>query len=199
MDSKPENIVFSRNIHATLIDLSGIGGTTRKWLLPEMRSLPEPFSQCIEARKQNYIWTQGLIISAMAGATCNAMEHKVLSKVSLLATAKSPPRIPLRDTISILSSSLSALNKSEIAPVDAVRGHRNGHLDIISRTHGIIQGQLPKRTYPDRRVCLRAHYRIHLDNTTLLWYSHLLGCYYSYLHGVLFSLALSYNIYSITR
>jgi len=75
MDLKPENIVLSRNIHAILIDLSGIGGTTRKWLSPEMRSLPEPFSQGIEARKQNDIWTLGLILPAMAHATCNAMEH----------------------------------------------------------------------------------------------------------------------------
>lgn len=120
MDLKPENIVLSRNMHVILIDLSGIGGTTRKWLSPERRSLPDPLSQDIEARKQNDIWTLGQILSAMAYATCNAMEHEVLSKTLLLAVAEIPPRLPLRDALSILSSSLSALNKSKLAPVNAV-------------------------------------------------------------------------------
>jgi hypothetical protein len=53
MDLKLENIVLSREMHAILIDISGSGGTTRKWLSPEMQSIPEPLSQDIEARKQN--------------------------------------------------------------------------------------------------------------------------------------------------
>ena len=86
-----------------------------------MRSLPEPFSEDIEARKQNDIWTLGQILSAMAHVTYNAMEHEVLSRISLLATADVPSRIPLPDAISILSSSLFALDDSEFAPVNAVR------------------------------------------------------------------------------
>ncbi|TVY44213.1 hypothetical protein LSUB1_G002329 [Lachnellula subtilissima] len=74
MDLKPENIVLGRNLHAILVDIN------------------------IEAWKQNDIWTLGQILSAMAYATCNAMEHKVLS-----------------------SSSLSAPNELEIAPVNAIR------------------------------------------------------------------------------
>jgi hypothetical protein len=108
MDLKPENIVLSRNMHAVLIDISGIGGTTRKWLSPEMKSIPEPLSQDIEARKENDIWALGQILSAMAHATYDAMEHEVLGKISLLATAEFPPRIPLRNVISFLSSPLSA-------------------------------------------------------------------------------------------
>ena len=59
IDLKPENIVLSRNKHAILIDLSGIGGTTRKWLSPEMRYLPGPLSEDMEARKQHNIGTLG--------------------------------------------------------------------------------------------------------------------------------------------
>jgi hypothetical protein len=51
----------------------------------------------------------------------NAIEREVLSKVSLLATAEVPPCIPLCNTISILSSPSSALNESELAPVNVVR------------------------------------------------------------------------------
>ncbi|KAL5349514.1 hypothetical protein ACLOAV_005809 [Pseudogymnoascus australis] len=41
MDLKPANIVLSRSsegLKATLVDLSGIGGTTRGWLSPEMET-----------------------------------------------------------------------------------------------------------------------------------------------------------------
>ena len=59
MDLKAKNIVLSRNMHAILINISGIKGTTRKWLSPEMKSILEPLSQDIEARKQNDIWALG--------------------------------------------------------------------------------------------------------------------------------------------
>lgn len=64
MDSKPENIVLSKDLSAILMDPSGIGGRTRKWLSPEMRLLLEPLSQDFEARKQNDIWTLGQILWA---------------------------------------------------------------------------------------------------------------------------------------
>jgi len=43
----------------------------------------------------------------------------VLSKVSRLATTEVPPRIPLGDITSILSSA-SALTGSELSPVNAI-------------------------------------------------------------------------------
>lgn len=119
MDLKPENIVLSKDLNAILIDPSGIGGTTRKWLSPEMRLLPEALSQHFEARKQNDIWAIGQILSVMAQTTCDEEEHRVLSKVSRLATTEVPPRIPLGDIISILSSA-SVRTGSELSPVNAI-------------------------------------------------------------------------------
>lgn len=119
MDLRPANIVLSKKNHAILIDISGIGGTTRKWLSPEMMSLPEPMAQDIEARKQNDIWALGQIFAAMAHATYNSIEQEVLSNVPRLATIEAPPRIPLSYAISLLPSS-PALHSSEVAPVDLV-------------------------------------------------------------------------------
>lgn len=85
-----------------------------------MRLLLEPLSQDFEARKQNDIWALGQILSAMAQTTCDEEEHRVLSEVSRLATSEVPPRIPLRDITSILSSA-SALTGSELSPVNAIR------------------------------------------------------------------------------
>jgi serine/threonine protein kinase len=119
MDLKPENIVLSKDLNAILIDPSGIGGTTRKWLSPEMRHLPKPLSQDIEARKQNNIWALGEILLAIADATCDEMERRVLRKISLLATIEVPPRIPLRDMISILLLA-STLTGSELGPINAI-------------------------------------------------------------------------------
>lgn len=103
MDLKPENIVLSEDLDTILIDLSGIGGPTRKWLSPEMKILSNPLSQDMESRKQNDIWALGSIISAIADATCNEKEVQVLRRVSLHATAEVPLRSSLRDAISILS------------------------------------------------------------------------------------------------
>jgi serine/threonine protein kinase len=103
MDLKPENIVLSKDLNAILIDTSGIGGTTRKWLSPEMRHQPNPLAQDIEARKQNDIWAVGQILWEMAQITGDKEEHRVLSEVSRLAATEDTPRIPLGDIASILS------------------------------------------------------------------------------------------------
>lgn len=106
MDLKPANIVLSRSsedLKATLIDLSGIGGTTRGWLSPEMETLSNPLSQDIESRIQNDIWALGKILSEMGDAACGGTEQGVLKRVSQHATSKNPPRIPLQDVLSMLS------------------------------------------------------------------------------------------------
>lgn len=112
MDLKLENIVLSKDLDAILIDLSGKGGTTLKWLSPEMRLLPagKPLSQDIDSRKQNDIWALGGILRALANATHELMEQELLMKVSLLAAAELPPRIPLRKAISTLQPA-STLNR----------------------------------------------------------------------------------------
>jgi hypothetical protein len=55
----------------------------------------------------------------MAQTTGDKEEHRVLSEVSRLATTEVPPRIPLGDITSILSPA-SALNGSELSPVNAI-------------------------------------------------------------------------------
>ena len=85
MDLKPTNIVISEHLNAILIDVSGIGGVTRKWLSPEMKILPKPISQDMESRKQNDIYALGKILSAMADISCNKMEAQILKEVALEA------------------------------------------------------------------------------------------------------------------
>lgn len=104
MDLKPANIVFrGEDLKATLIDLSGIGGTTRGWLSPEMEALSNPLSQDIDSRIQNDIWALGKILSEMGDAACGGTERGILKRVSQHATAKNLPRIPLQDVLSMLS------------------------------------------------------------------------------------------------
>ena len=103
MDLKPRNIVISKHLNAILIDVSGIGGVTRKWLSPEMKVLSEPLTQDMESRTQNDIWAVGAILLAMADVSCNNMEAQVLREVALEAIAEIPPRIPLQNAISKLS------------------------------------------------------------------------------------------------
>jgi serine/threonine protein kinase len=93
MDLKPSNIVISEHLNAILIDVSGIGGVTRKWLSPEMQVLSEPLSQDMESRTQNDIWAVGLILSAMADASYNKIEAQVLREVGLEATAEVPQHV----------------------------------------------------------------------------------------------------------
>jgi serine/threonine protein kinase len=71
MDLKPENIVLSEGLDTVLVNLSRIGGISRKWLAPEMKNLLKPLSKDIESRRQNDIWVLGKFLLAMAKATYN--------------------------------------------------------------------------------------------------------------------------------
>jgi len=113
MDLKPANIVLSIAMEAILIDVSGIGGTTRDWLSPEMRSLSEPLSEDMNSRIQNDIWALGKIVSMMASAASDEATKEVLTRVSQLATTELPPRISLQDALSLLSPDLNRLNKTQ--------------------------------------------------------------------------------------
>lgn len=104
MDLKPTNIVLSTiAMEAVLIDVSGVGGTSRDWLSPEMRTLSEPLSEDLQSRIQNDIWALGKIVSVMANATSDQTEQRLLTQLSQLATTELLPRISLQDALSLLS------------------------------------------------------------------------------------------------
>jgi hypothetical protein len=104
MDLKPANIVLSGiGMKAILIDVSGVGGTSRDWLAPEMRTLSEPLSEDLNSRIQNDIWALGKIISVMADAANDETVQRLLTRLSQLATTEVPPRISLQDALSLLS------------------------------------------------------------------------------------------------
>ncbi|KAH6631704.1 kinase-like domain-containing protein [Chaetomium tenue] len=106
MDLKPSNVVISADMNAVLIDVSGIGGVTRQWLSPEMLQSKDPMSQDFEARKQNDIWALGQILLAMAEASSNSDEERLLRSISL-STTRTPPRIPLSEAIRSFPECLS--------------------------------------------------------------------------------------------
>ncbi|EAS27457.2 serine/threonine protein kinase [Coccidioides immitis RS] len=104
MDLKPSNVVISADGNAVLIDISGIGGTTREWLAPEMHDVTDPLSESLKARIQNDIWAFGQMLSAMAKNSCNSEEEKLLRRVAVGAMANPSSRSSLHDIISQLSS-----------------------------------------------------------------------------------------------
>ena len=88
---------------AILIDVSGVGGTSRDWLSPEMRTLSEPLSEDLNSRIQNDIWALGKIVSVMANAANDKTVQRPLTRLSQLATTELPPRISLQDALLLLS------------------------------------------------------------------------------------------------
>jgi hypothetical protein len=68
MDLKPKNVVMSKEWNAILIDVSGIGGTTDEWLLPELFETLDRCSESWELRVQSDTWALGKILASMAKA-----------------------------------------------------------------------------------------------------------------------------------
>jgi len=102
MDLKPSNVVISNDFDAVLIDISGIGGVTRKRLSLEMLGENDPLSLGFEARKQNDIWAFGRILLAMADA-CRADDEKpLLRSIAQAAATRACPRIPLHGAVAAL-------------------------------------------------------------------------------------------------
>lgn len=130
MDLKPSNIVLGKDLSAILIDISGIGGITPKWLSPEMILLNEPLCQGIEARKQHDIWALGRILLVASDVTRNAAEQEVLRNVALRATAEIPLRIPLQDIISALSLPASTSKVSDLVLLDDLGDEAAVHAGI---------------------------------------------------------------------
>jgi len=90
MDLKPTNIVISAKFDAIIIDISGIGGTTREWLAPEMLDLLEPWSADGLSQVQNDIWALGQILMCMAQASFDKLENSPLLPIAKGMTTRIP-------------------------------------------------------------------------------------------------------------
>jgi hypothetical protein len=69
MDVKSMNVVLSANWRAILIDVSGNGGFTESWLLPELerdRRARDPLSAPWELRVRSDAWALGMIVQRLA-------------------------------------------------------------------------------------------------------------------------------------
>ena len=102
MDLKPQNIVMSMEWTAILIDISGIAGITREWVLPELFDAFDACSASWETRVRSDTWALGKILSSMAEAACDSKE-----KLLLLQTAQAVEQSDGRLPLSLISSLLS--------------------------------------------------------------------------------------------
>ncbi|GKZ32768.1 hypothetical protein AbraIFM66950_002387 [Aspergillus brasiliensis] len=66
MDVKPSNIVLDANANAVLIDISGMGGITHEWCIPEVQNTIAPCDLPFEQRQQNDIWAYGKLLFEIA-------------------------------------------------------------------------------------------------------------------------------------
>lgn len=104
MDLKPSNVVITAEWNAVVIDLSGIGGVTREWLLPELLREADPLSQSLEVRKQSDIWALGKILYEMAKVS--TQEDKQLLRNVADAATKVPGN-SLRHVMTLLPDRVS--------------------------------------------------------------------------------------------
>ncbi|KAK2786890.1 hypothetical protein FQN52_007634 [Onygenales sp. PD_12] len=64
MDIKPSNVVIDGEGNAVVIDISGIGGITRRWCSPEIQQdETSPFDLPFEQRQLNDVWAYGKLLS----------------------------------------------------------------------------------------------------------------------------------------
>ncbi|KAJ5562408.1 protein kinase domain protein [Penicillium sp. DV-2018c] len=58
--------IIDSEVNAVIIDISGIGGITRKWLSPELQDEPSPCDLSFEQRRLNDVWAYGKLLSEFA-------------------------------------------------------------------------------------------------------------------------------------
>jgi len=106
MDLKLSNIVISADSDAVLIDISGIGGVTRDWLLPEVQASNLLWKETFELRKQNDIWAFGKLPLMLANTTSPNMteQQRLLLDFARKAATATLPRISLQDAMHELAS-----------------------------------------------------------------------------------------------
>lgn len=90
MDLKPSNVVIDNQGNDVLIDISGIGGVTHKWLAPEIQEILDPLSLPFEVRQSNDIWAYSQLLSAMAELNSNSRVKQRMKAVAAPAATKSP-------------------------------------------------------------------------------------------------------------
>lgn len=117
MDLKPKNIVMSTRWSAILIDISGIGGITREWVLPELLDVADAWSANWEDRVRSDIWALGRILSSMAEAACSHKEKLILFETAQ-AIERAVGGVPLSTITGWLFRSEPLYQNSEVAPVN---------------------------------------------------------------------------------
>jgi len=115
MDLKPKNVVMSKEWNAVLIDVSGIRGTTNKWLLPELFETLDRGSVSRELRVQSDTWALGKILASMAKAIDDGKDEE---NITLLQIAQEVERFRGRISLSIITRRLSQVIGSISSLID---------------------------------------------------------------------------------
>jgi tRNA A-37 threonylcarbamoyl transferase component Bud32 len=115
MDLKPKNVVMSKEWNAVLIDVSGIGGATDEWLLPELFETLDRCSVSWELRVQSDTWALGKILASMAKAIDDGKDEE---KITLLQIAQEVERFRGRISLSTITRRLSQVIGSISSLVD---------------------------------------------------------------------------------